>query len=110
MAIPSNHGRAESAAGSKAARLRNATRNVSLRTSSTASRPILRRVHPPTIAAWRSKICAKSAGSEIEREMMSLSVFTLCIPPLPDRSSIFDKANDYLSRLAKKAAALRNHS
>jgi hypothetical protein len=79
VAMPSSHGSADPTARSNEARRQNATRNVSLSASSTASAPTLRRMYPPTGRTWRSKMPEKASGSSIDRSMISLSVLTLGI-------------------------------
>src|SRR5690625_3269826 len=65
---------------SNEARLRNAMRNVSLSTSSTASTPMRLLIYPPMGRAWRSNISVKTRGSCTDLSMMSLSVLTPSIP------------------------------
>lgn len=88
--MPSNQGRADSQELSKSARRRNAMRNVSLRTSSTASTPTRRRTKDATEAEWRSNNSANAAGAARDRARISLSVLTLGIArsgPKPSRNS-----------------------
>ena len=75
-AMPSSHGLAESHVASKSRRRRNATRNVSLRTSSAASWPTRRAANAPITRACRSKSSANADGCSIDRRMISLSVLT----------------------------------
>lgn len=99
-AMPNNHGRADSHESSKLARRRNATRNVSLSTSSTASTPTRRRMNAATAAACRSNNPANADGESRDRRRISLSVLTLGIA----RSSTKPSQNLQLLRSCRQVA------
>src|SRR5690625_4030216 len=98
VAIPRSQGRASAHVVSNEERLRNAIKNVSLSTSSTASTPTRLLMYPPTGRAWRSTISVKARGSRTDLSMISLSVLTPSIPRQDDFGSRM--ALDKVPRLA----------